>query len=758
VPLEVLSHPDYPQENAFLEEILRFVAEEKDRATVQEKELRDWIEDFLRHNGGIFNNDLFINQTRHRHTQQELINLRLAQNTPYFTRVDFQERGADHPSRYYIGKWGIYDPTTQTPKVVDWRSPIANLYYSGQVGPLSYQAPDGAVEGELLLKRHLGIERGVLTSIFDTEVVARDAYLQSVLGSHAGSRLKDIVSTIQREQNDIIRAKVRNPVVVQGVAGSGKTTIALHRIAYLLYTYQDTMHPENMMILAPNPLFLHYISAVLPELGVENALQTTFYGLCARLAGKLPALEDQSLAQLIALDEPGRAQVTAIGRFKGSLAFGQCVRSYLDRMERQLVPRRHLAVGPVKICTYEEMRRIFLEELKPFPLARRQKELKKYMKTRVKRAQAQVAQVLTREFDKRLAILKARMEDSPERQSKIRAMYQSRDERIAQAQAAVQPQVDAYLKAWTLPDLIALYQGLFTSPPPFDTPEDWNEGLWEQVCAHSLEVLARKRIEQEDVAPLLMLCQLLTGYQEKLDIHHVVVDEAQDLSPLQFQLLHQLTGTASFTIVGDLSQGIHANRGLASWRELDGVFPRNPPEYLQLVTSYRNTVEIMSCARQVDAVFPTGNALARPVLRHGPRPSFHQVAPRQLTERIAAVTRGWLADGLKTVAVIAKTREPLKGLQGKLTKLGIPCRILSDTDADYTDGVMLVPATLAKGLEFDGVILADVDAETFGLSALDARLLYVCMTRPLHRLEGYYAQQLSPLINPNFPLFDENAD
>ena len=203
--------------------------------------------------------------------------LALASGQAYFARLDFTPSGGV-PETWYLGRWGVLDPAGLRPVVVDWRAPAANLYYSGQVGPMAYEAPDGKIRGELTLKRMITVRKRQLVSLFDSGIAAQESYLQDVLGSISTDRLKDIVSTIQSEQNLVIRHPLNSHLLVQGSAGSGKTTIALHRIAFLLYTCRDSLKPENMMILAPNPLFLSYISQVLPDLGVERVVQTTFEG------------------------------------------------------------------------------------------------------------------------------------------------------------------------------------------------------------------------------------------------------------------------------------------------------------------------------------------------------------------------------------------------------------------------------------------------------------------------------------------------
>ena len=265
--------------------------------------------------------------------------LTMARGQAYFARLDFIPKGSS-PETWYLGRWGVLDPATLTPVVVDWRSPVANLYYSGQIGKMDYAAPDGRVEGELTLKRMLTVRGRELVSLFDSGIVSQEAYLQEVLGSISTDRLREIVTTIQAEQNIVIRHPLNAHLLVQGAAGSGKTTIALHRIAYLLYTFQKTLKPENMMILAPNPLFLSYISQVLPDLGVERVVQTTFEGWCREGMGRrMPKiLRESRLEKNLSLSAEERRQAGQLVRLKGSLALMEKLQSWLDRLQETVLP------------------------------------------------------------------------------------------------------------------------------------------------------------------------------------------------------------------------------------------------------------------------------------------------------------------------------------------------------------------------------------------------------------------------------------
>ena len=370
-------HPAYAAELRHLDETHAVIAQEQKVAENDRRAAEGSLS-----NARMYDPDaLPIREMLYARALQNERNLAAAQKKPYFTRIDFTEKG-DMPRTYYIGKYGVLRSDTLEPQVVDWRAPVANLYYSGQIGPLKYSAPDGEVEGELTLKRQFGMENGELVSIFDTDIVAQEQYLQEALSQTTGERLKEIVTTIQAEQNYVIRYPLERNLVVQGVAGSGKTTIALHRIAYLLYTYSQRLHPENMLILAPNPLFLNFISQVLPDLGVENVRQTTYQRFLGDYLGKLmPAAEDgDRLSDILNMDAEELERYTKTLRYKGSYDMLRRLDGWLDGFESGFVPDSDIKFGPIIIYEKAELRRFLLVDEKPFPLKRRLEELKKQLK------------------------------------------------------------------------------------------------------------------------------------------------------------------------------------------------------------------------------------------------------------------------------------------------------------------------------------------------------------------------------------------
>ena len=736
----MIDHPAAREETAHLNETLEIVAQQQlisaEELTVAKKNLQDTFR-FERDNMDL----LGVRQIMFDRSEQAVRNMAAARLRPYFTRVNFTEESGVKQV-YYIGKHSVFRPNSVEPAVIDWRSPIANLYYSGQVGKMHYVAPDGEVRGELTLKRQFGIENGELISIFDTDVVSKDAYLQSVLGATTGERLRDIVTSIQAEQNIVIRHPANVTLVVQGVAGSGKTTIALHRIAYLLYTLQDSLRPEHVLILAPNPLFLNFIAGVLPDLGVEKVRQTTFPLLVSGWLGKLlPRVNtaDQT-DRLLALPPDEREDFIDMMHYKGSLEFTRRLDQWLDGFEERLPPQDALKFGPFTLFTPEQTRAFLVEGEKPFPFAVRIERFKKELTQRAKEAAGKVNAWLEAETQRRADALHA-LPDSPQRRERLFKLYQSRDQRLKETNERVRPFVDEVMKAFPALRPIELYRAFLTDLLSESDPDS-------PVCAAAEYTLERigSRVEPEDVAPIALIA-LRAHPLERMDIRHIVIDEAQDFSPAEFLLLRRMTHNAPMTVVGDLMQGIRSWRGLTDWRTLTDDLLGGKAVTHALVTSYRNTVEIMNTALRVALKRPVpGQTEVKPVLRHGPEPEIIAFSkPAEQTAQIERLIRGWQSDNVKTIAVIDRTDAQLKALL-KALPADLNARILDVNGELYEGGVLLARAGDIKGFEFDGVIIANASEARFLNTELDARLLYVCLTRPLHRLACLYEKTLTPLL------------
>ena len=658
--------------------------------------------------------------------------LSLAAGQAFFARLDYIPAG-QKAETWYLGRWGVLNPVTLEPVVVDWRSPVANLYYSGQIGPMDYEAPDGQVRGELTLKRMLSVRDRRLLSMFDSDIAAQETYLQDVLGSVSTDRLKDIVSTIQAEQNVVIRHPLNAHLLVQGAAGSGKTTIALHRIAYLLYTFRDTLKPENMMILAPNPLFLSYISQVLPDLGVERVVQTTFEGWCkAAMGSRMPKIRRADrLEKNLSMPESDRRKAGRVSRLKGSLEVMGKLEAFLDQLQYDIIPEKGMKLAGVPLMERAELEQVFLKDLRHYPLEDRIGELKKMIRGRIRSAVAllrdQYAAMTERQADR----IRSAFPDTPARQKKIRELYELRDQRYGEIDARAENYIRGYRDKFPLPDLAGLYRSFLQSC----FPEEYADLLPDDGS-----------LQQEDLPILAMICRSVYGLKVR-PMKHIVIDECQDFSPFQIELLKRSNPVATFTLVGDLYQGIRSDEGIRGWEEWTGPVFHGEAALKQLTVSYRNTVEIMSLAQAVAAGYPVpGVCETKPVLRHGEPPRI--IRAKDDKERLSLIreqVRAWQDEGFHSIALIEKTSEKARNLFRAVGK-ELNAHLLSETDSDYRGGVMILPAGIAKGMEFDCVGICDASAENFPGGEFLCRILYVMMTRPLHRLCVWHRGDLTPLL------------
>ncbi len=650
--------------------------------------------------------------------------LALAAQRPYFTRIDFAERDARHV--YYIGRWGVMKSDSLDIVVTDWRAPVANLYYSGQIGPMRYEAPDGTIEGELTLKRQFGIEKGELVSLFDVDLATADALLQKVLSERTSERLRDIVTTIQSEQNLVIRHPLEKSMVVQGAPGSGKTTVALHRIAYLLYAYPQ-LKPDQMVILAPSPLFLNFIAGVLPDLGVERVRQTTFEGFLRALM-PLPA----------AFVPPPEAQQdqTADARAKGAPENEAHLDEWLSAYEASFA-NRDIAFGPVRLYDRAELQRFLLVDEAPFPMARRLKEFEKQLSARVRRAARTIEKFLTDEAARRAEKIRLATSDPAMLREKLGILYRSLDERVTQVQGEVKPFLKREMAAFPPTDPARVYRAWLA-----DRAEAGG-GALSDACRRTLARIEKKgNVARDDLAALGLIALRMIEVKRP-DARHLVIDEAQDFSALEFALIRRIAPGATVTAVGDLMQSIGAG-GITDWDR--------PPSLREavrreLTVSYRSTVEIMAMAEKVFARFPApGIAPPKTVLRHGSAPVVEAAAGLgALAAAVARLARVWQAQGMASIAVIGRDEARLKALLKALPgELG--AKLLRADAADALSGVMLAPATAVKGLEFDAVILADAGEAEYPEDPAAARLLYVCLTRALHHLAILHGGALTRLL------------
>jgi DNA helicase-2/ATP-dependent DNA helicase PcrA len=698
--MQANNHPDYKEEQKQLQMTIA-IWDQRTKILVEEVEERgETLQSLRRSGGGGYSNEYEIAAHLYEMAAREHGMLERSSDKPYFARIDFLDDGNEKTEVFYIGRVGVENPKDGTRLILDWRAPMASLYYRGELGEVMYKAPDGLVMGELQRKRQYEIEARQLMNIFDKDLTPMDEFLQKALWQKKDNRLKDIVSTIQEEQDGVIRAEKDRVVLTQGVAGSGKTTILLHRIAYLLYTYQEELPPESILLLVPNHLFLTYIQEVLPELGVDQIQQGTY--------------EEVVLARMELPDRLHWHQEGVCGKLKGDLRWIQVMEAVIAALPDLILPEEDLEFQGVCLFSAEEIRRIFHEEYAYLPIGARFERMKKHIRDQWNAKRDDAYGEWTWEIR--------------ENESKT---YDERDAWMTAMKKDGRRELRKTLKRW--PTLSAL-----------EAEEIWRSrlGLYQSSLAcFSEEEQARIRFEsdrsREDLPILFLLHQLLWGRKDSESLRHVVIDEAQDYSPLQMETLKRISKGNSFTIVGDVAQQISATRGITDWKEIWGpVFPNIDVSYQTLETCYRSTTEIMAIANQVLASLKRSTAgKAQVLLRHG------EDVTRQIYESQGALIRdfinrirGWRTDGLQTIAVITRTWEEAEWVHETMVAEIPELQLLHESDPEYKGGLVVLPVRVAKGLEFDGVLLYEPTKGIWPEEDLHLRQLYVASTRALHML------------------------
>jgi len=362
---------------------------EKEKKKLKEvlKEVKRELEETEEHFSTLEKNtaDEFLIATLGKTYSNKIRNLEKALKNPYFARVDFREKDAlASLSEIYIGKTNVFDEDSNV-VVIDWRAPISSIYYDGEIGETEYECPEGIIKGELLLKRQYNIHDSELIEYNDIDVTTNDEILGKVLDENSDVRLKNIVATIQKEQNKIIRSSMFKPLIVQGVAGSGKTTVAIHRIAYLIYTYEKELKPEEILIIAPNKFFLGYIKNSLPDLGVDYIIQQTFEEFLLDTINEKVIIEDANEKLTKIIDKNNDIETNLIiesSKFKTSLRYKELIDKYLDELNNDLI-KEDFKIADIVIITKQELKELLLDNYERFSLKERIERLQNFMKNKV---------------------------------------------------------------------------------------------------------------------------------------------------------------------------------------------------------------------------------------------------------------------------------------------------------------------------------------------------------------------------------------
>lgn len=657
-------------------------------------------------------------ETTYRSAAQRIIRLRKMQKSPYFARIDFKEDGEDEPEQIYIGISMVQNEQTLEILVYDWRAPISGMFYDYDTGRAGFDTPSGRVEGELVLKRQFKIEDGKLKYMFDSDIKIDDDILQEVLGQSKDEKMKTIVASIQREQNKAIRDEGHKLLIVEGPAGSGKTSIALHRVAFLLFRYRNSIFSDNVVILSPNDMFNDYISDVLPELGEENIRQTTFMEFARSFLKTSLAVTDlnEQMEYILTAknSEEYNVRIKSI-RLKSSMDFLKKLEDYIRILYGNPWEFEDFETDGRLIVSKEEQKELFRSDYGYLPMAQRLKKVKNRVLYLIKQEEYKKISELYEKFknDAAMTDLKA----AEKRKIAVRTVLKK-----------FKPLRDKARLIGNI-SLIDTYRKMFDGSDVLD--EDFQD-----VAKYTIKLLDQGIIHYEDLAPMLYLKGKLFGIPRKEYIRHVIIDEVQDYTPLQMKIIHELFPSGSFTVVGDMNQSLNPYANIGNTECLADIFQTQNVAHMKLSKTYRSTCEITKFVNYILGV-ERDNEL---INRTGKLPQVRIVSSvDECVNRIAEGISSVMREGYRSVAIIAKSREEAEMIHGLLSK-SVKCKLVTSSEALFPRGVTVMPSYLSKGLEFDAVFALNLNNPYTGEE--ERNLFYTVCSRALHRLYIYTLNRL----------------
>ena len=595
--------------------------------------------------------------------------------SPYFGRIDFQSATDVKETPVYVGLATFTDETLRQNLIYDWRAPISSMFYDFELGDAEYETPSGKVKGTISLKRQYKIRDGVMEFMIESSLSIDDEVLQHELSKSADDRMKNIVATIQRDQNQVIRNETASVMIIQGVAGSGKTSIALHRIAFLLYRFRDTIKAKDILILSPNKVFADYISNVLPELGEEHIPETEMEELAAELLEKKFLFQTffQQVASL--LEHPHQEFIERI-QFKSSFEFVRLLNKYFIHLENNSFTHTELKVAGVVV---------------PFPFI--VEKFKAWSRMPMhKRIPEVVQEVLQRV------------------RNEVKRKLTGREK----------------AKVWEL------VPRMFNIRSSFEVYKNFYEWIGK---SEMFRIMHGSQLEFADVFPLIYCKIRLEGVQTYDHVKHLLVDEMQDYTPIQYAVLSRVFKCKK-TILGDVNQPVNPYSA-SSAEGIEEVFPQG--DVVKLFRSYRSTWEIVQFSLRI---VPNPNLIA--MERHGEEPQVNGFATsHDEVEAIREMVMKFGNTGNQSLGIICKTQPQANALYEKIKAHKV--HLLNPDSTSFSTGIIITTVHLAKGLEFDEVIVPFVSSSNYK-SDIDKRMLYIACTRAMHKLTLTYEKERSEFL------------
>lgn len=660
-------------------------------------------------------------------TATKITNIARVKDKPYFARIDFKDDTKDKKEKLYIGKIGVLDLDGNI-VITDWRAPISTLYYDSNLGKVEYVAPDGIIKGEMSLKRQIIIKDGKLEEIFDVDSVSDDELLKPYLGASADSRLKNIVATIQSEQNNIIRKELEKNVIVQGVAGSGKTTVALHRIAYLMYNNANKLKANQFMVIGPNKFFINYISNVLPDLDASNAVQLTFEELASNFINEKITFEDTTKKIADIIDNKKSKKYL---KYKNSMEYKKSLDKYLNDVKNGLLSEKGLVINNVQVLTKESVMEVF-ENTMGLSINQKLEMTAKIIANRIKKDE---------NVYKNIKDAMSKLYDSEDDIQVKRTLAKKELDMLKElTDTGFEKQLRKYVNISNV-KVLDIYKKFVENVDKYTENIDVDI---KSLKEDTLKSLKNRVIENEDISALLYIKYVLFGNEQYTDFKFVVIDEAQDFGKFSYYVLRLILSNAYFSIFGDMAQGIYQYRAIDNWNEIYDIF--DDVEFMKLEKSYRTSIEIMNEANKISSNIGLGKA--NPVIRNAGPVIKSKVDKNMQEDYIVERVKQYQKEGYNSIAIIYKNQNNMLNLNKKFKEANIESEIIYKDQEKYNGGVCIVTSYLAKGLEFDAVIIVDTDEDMYKSdSKLDMKLLYVAMTRALHRLELIYSNNICKFLN-----------
>ena len=629
--------------------------------------------------------------------------------SPYFARLDFKENGEEAES-FYIGISTVENEEDFEFLVFDWRSPVSTMFYDFEAGPAYYEAPNRRVEGEIEFSRQFNIRNGEIVFMHNSNESLCDENLDQMLGGNATDKMKNIVATIQKEQNKIIRSEDSKVLFIQGAAGSGKTSIALHRAAYILYKHRKEFKSDNILIFSPNEVFAEYISDVLPELGESNILQTTFEQFSKTFLPRNYIYESKN-EHLDYIYSIGNDEFNIRSKgmeYKNSNKFIDVLNKFIDDIPRMITNIKPIVIDGKQVISKKSVEKTFFKRFESIPFLNRLDVIK----------QSLFSQVETNYL--------VNNDDFEYVEDKEVFYNYCRDEVKAQVDSMVSTvnSVDIYKILWANID-------------------KYSDEKLDDIKELTLEYLNYNEVKFEDITPIIYIRAAMEGFRNYKNVKHILIDEAQDYSPLFYEIVKKSFKDVSMTIMGDLNQRIDNHSNVKDKSEITDIF--DDISVRTLTKSYRSTFNITNFTKEI---LKTREPIEA-VERIGDNPKV-KVVNNDLDICINNVIEEMKNKGHKSIAVICKNSDMSKSLYKKLINLNKDINLIDNDTVEFKIGVNVIPSYLAKGLEFDGVIVADGGSYVKGK---DDNLFYTSCTRALHDLYIFGDEKIYDILPENKDLY-----